>query len=154
MFFKRRATVTRLPARFYILVTALCVRVIIRSRNAAARHKSGLVASLVLCYQLCVLRYPQRYAKTEALWLRLRSSKALSNFAIVLDRQAKILEAVMDSNRELPRFSEVLCLWVKMGVTLLTSCPLFRIRTFPGLKQLLECHQLPLGSLNHPVRRI
>jgi hypothetical protein len=28
LFFKRRATVTRLPARFHILVTPLCVRVI------------------------------------------------------------------------------------------------------------------------------
>jgi hypothetical protein len=38
LFIKRRGTVMRLPTRFHILVTALGVRVISPSRNAAATH--------------------------------------------------------------------------------------------------------------------
>jgi hypothetical protein len=59
--------VTHLPARFHILVTALRVRVISPSRDAAATHLSGLVASPVLSYRLLVLLYPERYAMTDAL---------------------------------------------------------------------------------------
>jgi hypothetical protein len=38
LFIKRRGMVMRLPTRFHILVTALCVRVISPSRNATATH--------------------------------------------------------------------------------------------------------------------
>src|SRR5271169_1333963 len=47
-------------------------------------------------YQLRVLRYPQRYAKTEALMVKAPIFQDAIKLRNVLDCQAKILEAVMD----------------------------------------------------------
>ena len=55
----------------------------------------GWLASLVLSYQLRVLRYPQRYAKTEALTVKTPIFQDVIKLRNVLDCQAKILEAVM-----------------------------------------------------------
>ena len=72
----------RLPTRLHILVTALRVWAISPSGNAAATHWYGLVASLVLSYQLRVLRYPERHAKTDALGVETPVFQALSNLRI------------------------------------------------------------------------
>ena len=57
----------RLPTRFHKLVTALRVPATSPSRDAPATRLCGGIVLLVLSYQLRVLRYPERYAKTEAL---------------------------------------------------------------------------------------
>ena len=70
-----------LPARVHLLVTALGVRVMGPSRNAGTTHFS-LVALLVLSYQLRVLRYPERYAKTGTLMGEAPLFQAPSNLRI------------------------------------------------------------------------
>jgi hypothetical protein len=70
-----------LPTRIHILVTALRVRVISPSHNVAATP--------VLSYQLRVLRYPERYAKTEALGGRGSGLPSAIKLENILDYQAK-----------------------------------------------------------------
>src|SRR4029077_2529269 len=89
----RRGMVTHLPTRVHLLVTALSVRVMSPSRIAPATHRSGLVALLVLSYQLRVLRYPEHYAKTGTFDGRGSALPSAIKLETVLDCQAKILEA-------------------------------------------------------------
>src|SRR6516225_5061188 len=97
-FSKRRGMVTHLPARFHILVTALRVRVTRPSRNAATSTliRAGSFAGsflpatrLVLARAICEDRGIGGRGSDLPGAIKLRN---------VLDCQAKILEAVMDSD--------------------------------------------------------
>ena len=74
---------THLPARLHMVGSAVRVRVIISSRNAAVTHQSGAGSFAGLSYQPRVLRYPVQYAKTEALMVEAPIfDRALSNVAM------------------------------------------------------------------------
>ncbi len=78
LFFKRRAMVTRLPARFHILVTALLV---VRAISPGREGIIWPVDSLILSYQVGVPYYSERCPKKETFLVKAPLFEPLSNFA-------------------------------------------------------------------------
>src|SRR6516162_6536140 len=93
-FSKRRGVVTHLPARFHILVIALCVRVTRPSRNVATNTliRAGSFAGSFLPATRLVL--PRAICKDRGIGGRGSDLSGAIKLRNVLDCQAKILEAV------------------------------------------------------------
>ena len=70
--------VTRLPARFHILATALRV---VRAIGPGREGNIWPLDSLILSYQVGVPYYPERCPKKETFLVKAPLFEALSNFA-------------------------------------------------------------------------